>query len=212
MGYNSAKKKMKKLLLLTIFLCTTSFAQECFAQSDDPYYNIGYSVGSAIKKNTDENREKNKAYEEEISSTKREIEAERRKLEELDRLINMSKERVAYNKETRVLTRGEKLRFYEIDAVPDNVFVTLTIVEPDYLMFALRIKDPSSTKHYLSCDATIQYHTFYGDEVISKKKIDLEVNHINTYDLKELFDLSEDAIDERTLKITFTGMKVTIKS
>lgn len=213
MGYNRVKNKMKKLLLLTIILCTTSFAQECFAQSDDPYYNIGYSVGSAIKKNTDENRKKNKAYREEISNTRRELDAEKRKLDSLDRLINMCKTRIEVNSRTIVLRWGKSICFYELDCIPETKLLTLSLVELDYLVFGVRLEDPSSVNHYLSCkDVTIQYKTVYGENVVRKTSLKLEVsNHNKTYELDDLFDLPEDAIDETTLSITFTGTKITIK-
>lgn len=118
---------------------------------------------------------------------------------------------VEYNKKTQILDFGtSSISFYEIDCAPNTIFLTLKIVEVDYLVFALRLEDPSSIKHRLSCDnVVIRYKTVYGEDVYRKTMLNLEVaNHSNTYLLDNLFDLPEDAIDERTLTISFTGTKI----
>lgn len=184
--------------------------KHCFAQSDNPYYNLGYSIGSEIKKKTDENKTLINKYDKEISRARRELDAENRKLDSLNRLISIAEKWVEYNKKTWILDRRTPISFYEIDCVPKTIFLTLKIVEVDYLVFALRIEDPSSTKHRLFCDnVVIRYKTVYGEDVYRKTMLNLEVvNHSNTYLLENLFDLPEDAIDERTLTISFTGTKI----
>jgi hypothetical protein len=200
----------KKIWIPFVLFIVFAFPQLCISQTPEDYYNAGAAVGTAIRNNMYKKKAEEKALQEQITNKRKELNKEQRKLDSLNRLIGIAEKWVDYNKKTWILDRNNSISFYEIDCVPNTIFLTLKIVEVDYLVFALRIEDPSSIKHRLYCDnVVIRYKTVYGDDVYRKTNLNLEaVNHSNTYLLDNLFDLPEDAIDETTLTISFTGTRI----
>lgn len=200
----------KRILIPFVLVIVFAFPQLCISQTLEDYYNVGAAVGTAIRNNMDNKKAEEKALQEQITNERKVLNKKQRELDSINRLISIAEKWVEYNEKTKILHRGNPISFYEIDCVPNTFFLTLKIIEVDYLVFALRIEDPSPIKHRLSCDnVVIQYKTVEGEDIYRRTMLNLGVvNHSNTYLLENLFDLPEDAIDERTLTISFTGTKI----